>query len=385
MPWKETCAMEEREAFVQAWLSREFTMSELCERFGVSRPTGYKWLMRFQAEGSPGLYDRSRAPQLQAHATAAAQVAAIVALKRRHLSWGPLTVRDWLRREHPQQHWPAVSTVGEVLKRHGLVQPRRRRHHTPPHSQPFASVGAANDVWSADFKGQFELGDARVCYPLTMTDNHSRFLLCCQGMYRPRMKPTRTCYERAFIDYGLPRAIRTDNGPPFASIALGGLNALSVWLLKLGVLPERIAPGKPQQNGRHERMHRTLKAATAHPPKANLSAQQRAFNRFRQEYNEERPHRSLGGGRRPSEVFRSSPRSYPATLPEVAYPQDFVLRKVKPGGYMKWHGQIIYVTKALEGEYVGLKPLDHDRWELYFAQLPLGVFDARSNKIIKPR
>jgi transposase InsO family protein len=266
-----------------------------------------------------------------------------------------------------------------------LVQPRRRRHHTPPHTQPFASVNTANDVWSADFKGQFALGNDRVCYPLTITDNHSRFLLCCQGLYHPGRALTRACFERAFIDYGLPRAIRTDNGPPFASVALGGLSALSVWLLKLNVLPERIAPGQPQQNGRHERMHRTLKAATAQPPKGNLSAQQRAFNRFRDEYNHERPHRSLGGGRRPCDLFRPSPRPYPSRLPEVAYPNDFALRKVKPGGYMKWHGQIIYITKTLEGEYVGLKPLDHDRYELYFAQLPLAVFDARSSKIIKPR
>jgi len=377
--------MDEREAFVRAWLSGEFTMTELCARFGVSRPTGYKCVERFQAEGLPGLSDRSRAPYLQAQATPAALVEAIVALKRRHLSWGPLTLRDWLRRERPQQRWPAVSPVGEVLKRHGLVKPRCRRHHTPPHTQPFAAVRTANDVWSADFKGQFALGNARVCYPLTITDNHSRFLLCCQGLYRPGRGLTQACFVRTFLEYGLPRAIRTDNGPPFASIALGGLSPLSVWLLKLGVLPERIAPGQPQQNGRHERMHRTLKAATAQPPKADLSAQQRTFNRFRAEYNHERPHRSLGGGQRPCDLYRTSPRCYPNTLPEVVYPDEFVLRKVKPGGYMKWHGQIVYITKTLEGEHVGLKPLDHDRYELHFAQLPLGVFDARSSKIIKPR
>jgi transposase InsO family protein len=384
MPWKEACAMDERQAFVQAWLSGEFGVTELCERFGVSRPTGYKWLYRFKAEGMAGMVDRSCAPLVHPNATPAEQVAAIVTVKRRHLSWGPLTVRDWLRREHPRQSWPAVSTVGEILKRHGLVQGRRRRHRTPPHTQPFAAVRKANDVWSADFKGQFELGNSRMCYPLTISDNHSRYLLCCQGMYNPTTGPTQAWFERTFREYGLPGAIRTDNGVPFASIALGGLSELSVWLLKLGVWPERIEPGQPQQNGRHERMHRTLKAATAHPPKADLRAQQRAFNRFCHEYNQERPHRSLGGGQRPSDLFHASPRPYPSQLPEVIYPDDFAVRKVKPGGYMKWHGQIVYVTKVLEGEHVGLRPLQNERWEMYFAKLPLGVFDARSSKIIKP-
>ena len=384
MPWKETCAMEQRQAFIDAWLSGEFAMSELCRRFEISRPTGYKWLTRFRGEGLPGLRARSSAPLLQARATSADQIGAIVRLKHRYPNWGPLTIRDWLRREYPEQTWPAVSTTGEILKRHGLVEPRQRRHHTPPATQPFASVSGANDVWSADFKGQFALGDERVCYPLTITDNYSRFLLCCQGLYRPGYARTRAYYERTFREYGLPRVVRTDNGSPFASIAIGGLSALSVWLLKLGVLPERIDPGQPQQNGRHERMHRTLKAATAKPPKANLSAQQRAFNAFRSEYNEERPHRSLGDGRRPHDVYRPSPRPYPVQLAEIEYADDFAVRKVKQEGHMKWHGQCVYITKVLAGEHIALKPLDHDCWELYFAALPLGIFDARTGKVIKP-
>jgi transposase len=387
MPWKETCAMEEREAFVQAWLSREFTMSELCERFEVSRPTGYKWVERFRSEGRAGLADRTRAAHRHPNALPVEQQAAILTLKRRHPSWGPITLRDWLRREQPRQNWPAASTVGDVLKRHGLVQPRRRRWHTPPHTQPFRAIVAANDVWSADYKGQFALGNGQLCYPFTLTDNFSRYLLCCQGLYGPQGQPTRACLERAFREYGLPRAIRTDNGTPFAGVAVGGLSRLAIWWLKLGILPERIDLGKPQQNSRHERMHRTLKAATAHPPKANFSAQQRAFNRFRSEYNDQRPHRSLGQGRRPSEWYRSSPRPYPQHLPEVHYPDRCVLRKIKHNGSMRWDGDYIYVAKILAGEYVGLQPIEHDRWEVFFAQLPLGVFDARSrtNSIIRPK
>lgn len=383
MPWKETCIMDQRRAFIEAWLSREFTMAELCRRFEVSRPTGYKWLDRFEAEGCPGLADRSRAPQRHPNETPQAQVAQILALKRRHPHWGPVTLRDWLRRERPNEAWPAASTFGALLKRHGLVRPRRRRRHTPPHTQPFARVRAPNDTWSADFKGHFALGDGHRCWPLTLSDNFSRYLLCCQGLYGPQLKATRRWYERCFIDYGLPRVIRTDNGFPFAAPALGGLTPLSVWLLQLGVLPERIAPGKPQQNSRHERLHRTLKAATATPPKANLSAQQRAFNRFRPEYNEDRPHRTLGQGQCPADLYRPSPRAYPSRLPEVVYPDAYAVRKVKCGGYMKWHGQMVYVTKYLLGQHVGLKPLEHDRWELYFCQLPLGVFDERLGKIIR--
>lgn len=385
MPWKETCAMEERVAFLRAFRSGEFTMSELCRRFGVSRPTGYKWIDRGQAEGLRGLADRSRAPFEHPNATAVEQETAILALKRRHPSWGPVTLHSWLGRHRPRMDWPAVSTVGAILKRHHLVKPRRaRRPHVPPHTQPFAAVRGPNDVWSADFKGQFWLGDGHRCYPLTITDNYSRYLLCCQGLYRAEGARTRAYFETTFREYGLPGAIRTDNGAPFASVALGGLSPLAVWLVKLGVMPERIEPGQPQQNGRHERMHRTLKAATAAPPKGSLSAQQRAFNGFRGEYNDERPHRSLGGGNAPTDLYRCSARAFPERLPAIDYPDDFEVRKVRQEGHMKWQGHEVFISKTLASEPVGLKPLDHDRWELYFARWPLGILDARTHKILRP-
>jgi transposase InsO family protein len=383
MPWKETCAVEERRAFIEAWSSREFEMAELSERFGVSRPTAYKWVERYRLEGEAGLADASRAPHHHPNAADEHQVAAILALKRRYPRWGPVTIRDWLLRERGQQSWPAASTVGQILARHGLVQARKRRRRTAPQSLPLAAADRPNAVWSADFKGNFALGNRRVCYPLTITDNYSRFLLCCQGLYHPDGRHCRPYFERCFRDHGLPCAIRTDNGPPFASLALAGLSALSVWWIKLGIRPERITPGCPQENGRHERMHRTLKDSTTSPPKATLNAQQHAFNRFGDEYNRVRPHRSLERDS-PAHRYRASPRPYPERLPEIAYPAELILRKVKSGGHMKWHGAAVYITKILEGEYIGLKALDNDCYEVYFGMLPLGIFDARRGRILKP-
>ena len=382
MPWNETCAMREKNAFIDAWLSGEFTMSQLCERFTVSRPTGYAIVQRFEQEGRLGLEPRSRAPHAHPNATDAALMERVVALKQRYPRWGPVTLREYLMRERPDCPWPAASTIGAMLAGRGLVVPRRKRARTPPYSQPFAKVAAANDVWSIDFKGHFSLGDARICYPLTISDNYSRYLLCCQGMLDPRHAPVQACLERAFRDYGLPQALRSDNGPPFASVAVGGLSRLAIWCIKLGVMPERIAPGKPQQNGRHERMHRTLKAYTATPPKANLRAQQRAFERFCREYNECRPHRSLAG-QRPNDAYRPSPRAFPERLPEVIYPDHYQLRKVRSNGHIKWNGNDIYIAKKLVGETVGLLPLEHDQWQLHFGPVRLGLLDARRNKIIR--
>lgn len=384
MPWKETCTMQERRAFIEAWLSHRFGMSELCRRFGVSRPTGYKWLERFKEGGFADLCDRSRAPLNHPNKSSEQVVAQLLAAKRRYPWWGPEKLVGWLGRQFPDVGWPAVSTAGEILKRHGLVKTRKKRHRTPPHSQPLAHASAANAVWSADYKGQFKLGDGRWCYPLTLTDNYSRYLIDCKGLYGPRLKPSQARYEQAFRSWGLPAAIRTDNGYPFAGVAIGGLTALSIWLLKLGVLPERIAPGQPQQNPRHERMHRTLKAATASPPKGNLAAQQRAFNRFMSDYNEQRPHQALGHDRCPADVFEPSTRPFPEVLPEITYPDHYQVRKIRYAGQMKWHGDVIYVSRQLVGEHIGLEQMEHDQWQLYFAQLPLGVFDARTRKITRP-
>jgi len=331
-----------------------------------------------------GLSDRPRTPLHSPGRTDDVLTAAIVGLKHRYPTWGPVPLRDKLLRDAPERAWPAASTVGEILKRHGLVTPRKRRYRVPPHTQPLSHATEPNVSWSADFKGDFLMGDGQRCYPLTISDNYSRYLITCQGQYSVALGPVRVCYERAFREYGLPETMRTDNGYPFAQVCLGGLTPLSIWLLKLGVMPERIEPGHPEQNPRHERMHRTLKAATADPPKGNLSAQQRAFNRFKTDYNDERSHQGLGQGRRPYDLYRPSPRAFPERLPEVIYPDTFECRKVKCAGQIKWHGRPIYVSRQLLGETVGLKPLEHDRWQLYFASMPLGILDARLGRIIRP-
>lgn len=332
-----------------------------------------------------GLEDCSRARHMQAHQTPQATVERILELKWKYPAWRPVTIRSALYRAKPSGSWPAASTVGDILKAHGLVKQRRPRQKTPPHTQPFAHARAPNDVWSADFKGQFRTGDGGWCYPLTLSDNYSRLLISCKGLAGPQLEPSVRVYKQAFREHGLPRIIRTDNGWPFAMNALGGLTPLAIWLIRLGTYPERIDPGCPQQNGRHERMHRTIKAATAKPPKMNRSAQQRAFNRFRQEYNEVRPHHSLELGQCPADIHEASLRAYPEQLPEVEYPAEYEVRKVKLGGYIKLHGEPIYTTRQLTGEYIGLAPLDYDRWQLYFGELKLGVVDERLGRVIRPK
>lgn len=383
MPWKETCPVDERKAFIKAWKSQKFSKSALCRRFGISRKTGDKWINRVLAEGQAGLVDRSRAAHHRPNRTPQPVVRALLKAKHQNPDWGPGTLIRWLRRCKPSQAWPAPSTAGEILKRHGLVKPRKKRKKVPPHTEPLRHATAPHRLWSADFKGQFQMGDARWCYPLTITDNYSRFLITCKGLYGTALDPVKYQYELAFRRWGLPAAIRTDNGYPFASCGIGGLNALSIWLLKLGVTPERIAPGHPEQNPRHERMHRTLKAAAINPAKANLSAQQRAFNRFWRVFNYERPHQGLDD-RCPASLIRVSTRPYPDRLPDVTYPQSYRVRRVRSDGSIKWRGRLLYVSTALAGEPLGMQPVDNDQWQLSYARLVLGILDDRLRRIIRP-
>jgi len=383
MPWNETCTMNERLAFIDAWKSRDFTLSALCRRFGISRKTGYKWISRVLEEGRSGLADRSRAAHHRPNQTPEDVVRALIKVKHKHPSCGPAMLIKRLRKREPRRHWPAPSTAGEILKRHGLVKPRKKRKHVPPHSEPLGHASETHTVWSADFKGQFQLGNGRWCYPLTMTDNYSRFLIDCKGLYSIALDPVKHRYEKAFRRWGLPHAIRTDNGYPFAGCSIGGLTPLSVWLLKLGVMPERIAPGHPEQNGRHERMHRTLKAAAINPPKANLSAQQRAFNRFYQDFNYERPHQALDD-QRPGDWIVPLDRHFPDAVPEVVYPDAYTMRRVHTDGSIKWRGENIYLGSVLIRESVGLEPIDNDQCQLYFGKLIIGILDERLGRIIRP-
>lgn len=383
MPWNETCTMSEKMKFIVAWQSGKFTLSELCRNFGISRKTGYKLVYRFENEGISGLEPLSRAHHTHPHQTNSRTVKLLLDLKHRYPNWGPRKLKDWLEIEHTDSSWPAASTIGEILKAHGLVKTRKRSRRTPPHSEPFISCTTSNRVWSADFKGQFRVGNGELCYPLTITDNYSRFLLCCQGLTKPRGNAVRRYFEAVFKEYGLPDAIKTDNGPPFASIAIGGLTQLSIWWLQLGILPERIEPGNPQQNGRHERMHRTLKLETAKPPKNTLRAQQQSFNKFKEEYNYQRPHEGINR-KRPGDVYKNSFRDYPEKLPEIEYEDDFQIRMVKSNGQIKLKGKKIFISEALYGLPVGVKEVDEGVWDLRFSRVKLGKINLRLGKIIRP-
>ena len=332
MPWKETHVMDEKMRFIAACVAGEEAMAELCRRSAISRKTGYKWLSRYQTHGAAGLEDRSRAPHHHPHRVEPAIERLILAARTDHPTWGPRKLLAWLERRHREAPWPAASTVGELLSRHGLVVRRRRRRRAAPSSPLPAMPTEPGALWCADFKGWFRTGDGERCTPLTISDAASRYLLRCQGLGRwTGTELVRPIFEAAFREHGLPEAMRTDNGPPFASVGLGGLSRLSVWWIRLGIRPEWIEPGHPEQNGRHERMHRTLAAETTRPAARNRRAQQRVFDRFVREYNEERPHEALGQ-RPPAEQYRRSVRPYPSRLAEVEYDDEWTTRAVRGAG-----------------------------------------------------
>ena len=383
MPWKETCAMDQRVQFISDWLSGEYTKYELCEAYGISRPTGDKWIGRYAYQGVEGLAERSRAPQAHPNATPPWICQRIIETKLAHQSWGPKKVIDRLREVDPSTRWPADSTAGQILLRAGLVKPRVHRRRVPPDTQPFGDCRQANHTWSTDFKGDFKLGNGRRCYPLTVSDNYSRFLLQCRALEHPSGAAVRPWFEWVFREYGLPQAMRTDNGAPFASLAVGGLSCLSKWWIQLGIRPERIRPGTPSQNGRHERMHRTLKDAAIQPPRPTMRAQQRQFDRFVQEYNWERSHEALDR-KTPGSQYRSSAQPYPTKLRPVEYTSEWTVRQVRHNGEIRWQGDLLYVSEVLAKEPIGLKQIDNALWELRYSFHLLGILDNRTRKIMPP-
>ena len=375
MPWKETCPMEQKVAMVGDWLNDKTAIAELSRMYGVSRVTIYKWLNRFKEEGPAGFRERSRAPRQHPNAVPAEMVRMLVTARLSHSRWGPKKIRSWLSEQYPDEEWPALSTMSVIFKREGLVKPRRIRHTVGAYTQPFLECDRPNKVWSADFKGQFRTADGKICYPLTITDNFSRFILLCRALERPTHDQVKPWFETTFRRYGLPEAIRTDNGSPFASVGLGGLSRLSAWFIKLGITPERIAAAHPEQNGRHERMHRTLKEATASPPRANLRQQQEAFDSFVEEYNFARPHEALGMDK-PGTVYQSSERPYTRKTAPMKYSPELIVRQVRSSGEIIWHCKRIYVSQALAGEYVGLLQLDDEhKWEISYGTQKLGILD----------
>jgi transposase InsO family protein len=377
MPWKEATAVDERKSFITAWSRKEQSLSALCRYFEVSRTTAYKWLERYLELGDPGLVDESRAPLHQPKAMPEALRTQILALRNLHPSWGPKKLKATLERKSPHLAWPARSTIGELLRREGLAHPRPPRRRTPPHQHPLSHAAAPNDVWCADFKGWFLTGNGQRCDPLTITDAYSRYLLRCRAVSKTDGSHVREIFTAAFREFGLPLAIRSDNGAPFASTGLAGLSRLAVWWIRLGIHPERIEPGCPEQNGRHERFHQTLKAETASPPCSTLSRQQQRFADFQAEYNHLRPHEALGL-RTPDRFYRHSPRKFPERVPELAYPFECYLRRISAAGHLSWRKHQVYVSVLLENEDIALRPLEDGLYEVFFGRLLLGWFDESS-------
>lgn len=381
MPWLETDVIKERNRFVLDYESGLFAMSELCERYGISRPTGYELWARYQAEGLRGLADRPHGAKSCPHKTAVEVERALVRLRLKYPKWGPVTLLQRLGKLQPELVLPAPSTAGEILKRQGLIEPRKRRiHHRHP-GRPYLEMQAPNDVWTADFKGEFLTGDHRYCYPLTIADGCSRYLLACRGQRSTAHPGARAVFRATFREYGMPLQILTDNGGPFATTAVSGLSRLSAWWIKLGIHPVRIEPGRPQQNGRHERMHRTLKAETTRPPAADLGAQQRRMERFRRRYNEERPHRALAG-EVPASIYRPSARAYPEQEPTLTYPGHFKVLKVCGNACLKWRKRWVFISRVLVDELIGLESIDEGIWSVYFGPVLLGRFDERNNHLV---
>ncbi len=380
MPWSETSPMDQRTQFIADFLRELLTVTELCELYGVSRKTGYKWIERYLRAGPAGLEEHSRRPRSSPNATPEAIVAAILQARRRHPSWGAKKLLTILTKRHPRWDFPGRSTVCDILSRHGMVPKKRHRRRIGHPGKPTSAILAPNDCWSADFKGHFKTGDGLYCYPLTVADGFSRYLLGCQALSSTAVAEVKPIFTRLFKEYRLPRRIRTDNGVPFATNTLARLSSLSAWGVRLGVLPELIEPGKPQQNARHERMHRTLKAEATRPAGGSLAAQQRKFNRFREEFNHERPHEALDQ-QTPACLYTPSRREMPMKLPPLEYPDRFEVRYVSANGGIRWKRDWVNVSIVCVGEYVGLEEIDEGIWNVYFGPLKLGRLLERHMRI----
>ena len=383
MPWNISDSLSEQRKFLIAWIGEvETSFIELCKRYGISPKSGYKRVSRFKELGLEGIGDLPRRPRTHPNQTPPEIVEMLVRAKRHHMTYGPRKLLVVIAREHPKLALPAPSTASKILKEHGLVRSRRRSRRSAPWATPFSDVQQPNDTWCADFKGWFRTDDGVRVNPLTITDAASRYLIACTGLKRPNFEQVKPVFELAFREFGLPRAMRTDNGPPFSTTSLGGLSKLAVWWIKLGIIPERIRPGHPEENGRHERMHRTLKDAVASPPKTSFRAQQKAFDWFIEDYNEVRPHEALGQNT-PSSAYYDSPRKYPDRIEQPDYQNDVTTRRVRTNGDIKWKGNRVFLSEALIGEPIGLKQITERTWAIYYGSLEIGMLDETTMKAIK--
>jgi len=382
MPWQQTNHVDERLKFVAAAKEARESMTELCARFGISRKTGYKLLRRYQEEGPEGLRDRSSAPREHPNRTPREVERAILRVRKAHPSWGSKKILVVLGRDMDEAKLPARSTVDAILSRAGLVTPRRRRQRGPARSAPVVEASGPNDVWSIDYKGWFRVGDGTRCDPLTVNDVATRMSLECRALVSPKTEDVQRHLEWAFVEFGLPGWMLSDNGPPFGSTGLGGLSRLGVWLLKVGVRPVFIQPGHPEQNGRHERFHGTLKRETASPPGPSIRAQQARFDKFRKTFNEERPHEALDM-RCPADLYEPAWREMPSRLEDFEYGDGVETRRVRGDGSIKWAGEHVFVGSAMGGEVVGLERVENAAGlHVYLGPVCLGALVESSGVIV---
>jgi putative transposase len=382
MSWNQTDPMHERHKLIADYSSGLYSVSQLAERYGISRKTAYKWIDRYEASGSQGLQEKSRAPLHSPQQTDPQLAERFVQLRLEHPSWGARKLRALLERREPTLLLPSASTIAAILAQRGLVAPRKRQPQSPGAIRaPLAEATQANGLWCIDFKGEFRLGNRQYCYPLTLTDAYSRYILACQGLPSTAHAPTQRCLQRVFQEYGLPQAIRSDNGTPFVSRALAGLSRLNVWWIKLGITHQRITPGCPYQNGRHERMHRTLKAETTRPAAATFAGQQERFVQWREQFNQQRPHEAIGYAV-PAQLYQCSLREYPARLPVPAYAGHCTVRLVSSIGTIRINNIQIFVSGVLAGEHVALEEVADGIWNVLFFDRLLGKFDERSGHIL---
>jgi putative transposase len=379
MPWEGVTVSEQRQRFIEDYLLNFYTKTELAERFGISRKTAHKWIDRYKEHGQNGLQEQSRRPHSCPWQTDEAIVEELVELRKKHPAWGPAKLLDVMQYRDADRELPAVSTAARILARAGLVKPRRRYRRAHP-GCPQGRAVEPNDIWPADYKGQFRLKNGSYCFPLTVSDLTSRFILGVDAHPSISLEHTRAYFKRLFEEYGLPKRIRTDNGVPFASNALARLSQLSVWFIKLGIYPELIEPGKPYQNGVHERMHRTLKQEATIPPASSLKGQQRKFDAFREEFNQERLHEAIGM-KRPGEIYQASERKMPKRIETYDYPAHFLVRWVSRSGTIRVFHKQVFVSNTLCEDYVGLEEVADGVYDLYFCFYQIGRYGLKTNKI----
>lgn len=382
MPWEELSPMDQKVLFISDWLrEKSLSFTQLCQRYSISRKTGYKWIKRYQEMGVNGLYEQSRKPSNHPATIPFTIRKKIIELRTQSvITPGAKKIQARLATLFPEATPPSKSSIYNILHAEGLVHPQKRRRRYDRYTKPLKNSTSPNELWSVDFKGQFKLVNGQWCYPLTLMDDFSRYLLGCETQSTVGTSATIKTFKYLFRRYGLPERIRSDNGVPFSSKAAGGISRLSAWWIKLGIHPERIEPGKPQQNGKHERMHRTLKQYATRPPERTFRLQQHRFDKFRQAFNEERPHESLDF-KMPKDCYQSSKRDFPDKIEPPQYPRYFEVRTVQKNGAVHWRNSRLYITHLLEGEDIALEEVDDGIYAVYFYFYQLGKLDIRDKQI----